>query len=250
MNRLINLLCLSFFSFSLCFCTNKEDQNVTQKIVAESDLNRNLSRDQKLKPSVKPQPKWLFIGDSLTAGYGIEAQSAYVSLLEDMIEVQELVDSKTGLVPKLVNAGVSGDTSSGALRRLSWLLADQPTRIFLCIGANDGLRGQPLELLKNNLSDLSTIIKSKGIELILMGMRIPPNYGEEYSHSFAKVYERVANEHNLALYPFLLANVAGHNHLNQTDGIHPNREGHQLIAKQLVTYLKKADILSVKVSQK
>ena len=180
----------------------------------------------------------------MTAGYGLDAQSSYVSLLENMIKVQDFVDTKTGLIPKLVNAGVSGDTSTGALRRLSWLLADQPDRVFLCIGANDGLRGQPIKVLKSNLINLSKMIQSKGIELMLMGMRIPPNYGVEYSEGFAKVYKQVAEEHNVALYPFLLANVAGHNHLNQTDGIHPNRKGHQLIAQQLFKHLENAAVIS------
>ena len=240
----MHLICTVILVLSFDGCVSKDHQNVTNKTGKVSVPSQQLMQTQEPKSKVMvQQTKWLFVGDSLTAGFGLEAQSSYVSVLGSMIKTHKFVDSTTGLVPKLINAGVSGDTSTGALRRLSWLLADQPHRIFLCIGANDGLRGQPLELLKSNLSNLTKMIKSKGIDLMLMGMRIPPNYGIEYSKGFAKVYAQVAQEQNVPLYPFLLVNVAGHSHLNQTDGIHPNREGHQLIAQQLFNHLKVSAII-------
>jgi len=226
-------------------CTPKADQVQNVEDQAKSErVQRQVNAHETMIFQKLNRPKWLFIGDSLTAGYGIDADSSYVAILQRAIEAEAWVEPVSGQMPKLINAGVSGDTSAGALRRVSWLLADQPTRVFLCIGANDGLRGQPVAMLKKNLNQLISIMKDMSVEVHLIGMQVPPNYGAEYSTEFTQAYQQVAEEQQVSLYPFLLANVAGVARLNQSDGIHPNREGHQLVAQQFHTYLKSLNLLT------
>jgi acyl-CoA thioesterase I len=235
------LLCVSVF----IGCTPKTGPIPKTKSQSKSKHIEPHANDHKVMVAQKlNRPKWLFIGDSLTAGYGLDANSSYVAILQRAIEAEAWVEPVSGQMPKLINAGVSGDTSAGALRRVSWLLADQPTRVFLCIGANDGLRGQPVAMLKKNLNQLISIMKEMSIEVHLIGMQVPPNYGAEYSTEFTQAYQQVAEEQQVNLYPFLLANVAGVANLNQSDGIHPNREGHQVVAQQFHTYLKSLNLLT------
>ena len=220
------------------------DASSSESKTSKLSIVEHLSIDGESNRQTRQESKWVFVGDSLTAGYGLESEAAYVALIQAKIRQGNWLDSESNSVPKLINAGISGDTSAGALRRLDWLLADQPSRVFLCIGANDGLRGQSTVALKKNLTTMIQKVKRKGIQITLMGMQVPPNYGPEYSVQFKQSYVDVAREQKVSLYPFLLKDVAGVAKLNQSDGIHPNHEGQKVIAEQLFNYILKQAYLS------
>lgn len=174
----------------------------------------------------------LFLGDSLTAGLGVEPEESYPSLLGEML----INDGLVGF--RLVNGGVSGSTSASALSRLQWYDRIRPSVLFLALGANDGLRGFTTEAMHRNLSAVIVAAKERGMSVLLAGMELPPNYGDQYTKSFRQVYRDLAHEHQLDSIPFLLEGVAGRAALNQADGIHPNAEGHRRIARHLYPFLK------------
>jgi acyl-CoA thioesterase-1 len=178
-------------------------------------------------------PTILFYGDSLTAGYGLSAQEAFPALTEAEL-------NKAGKKVKVINGGLSGETSAGGLARIDWTLKQNIDVFILELGANDGLRGLPLDQTKKNLQEIITKVKAKypNVKIILTGMMVPPNMGKEYSDGFKKIYPELASKNRLPLYPFLLEGVAGNEKLNQADGIHPNSEGHKIIAKKLASFLR------------
>jgi len=165
----------------------------------------------------------VFLGDSLTAGYGLARQEAFPSLLEARIRA-------AGLGWKVVNAGVSGDTSAGARARLDFIYRQKPQLIFLCIGSNDGLRGLPVAELEKNLRVILDRARREGTRVILAGALLPENYGPEYRAAFRGLFPRLAKEYRLPFLPFLLEGVAMDPGLNQEDGIHPNAEGARRVA--------------------
>lgn len=169
------------------------------------------------------RPKIVALGDSLTAGLGLPESQAYPALLQQKIDAD-------GYAFEVVNAGVSGDTSAGGLRRLDWALEGDARVLILALGANDGLRGLPVADMRQNLSRIIERAKEEDIVVILAGMEAPPNYGADYTAAFRRVYPDLAKEHGVRLLPFLLDNVAGDAALNQSDGIHPNARGAQVIA--------------------
>ncbi|MBT1702559.1 arylesterase [Chryseosolibacter indicus] len=174
----------------------------------------------------------LFYGDSLTAGYGLSPEEAFPSLIE-----QQLI--KSGKPTKAVNAGLSGETSAGGLTRIDWVLR-QPIDIFVLeLGANDGLRGLPLEQTKKNLQAIIDKVKSKypQTKIVIAGMMVPPNMGPEYSSKFKDLFPALARQNKAVLIPFLLQDVAGNEKLNQADGIHPNPEGHRIVANNVYKVL-------------
>lgn len=167
----------------------------------------------------------LFFGDSLTAGYGLSPEEAFPALVE-----QKLV--KNGKPSKVVNAGLSGETSAGGLTRIDWILR-QPVDIFVLeLGANDGLRGLPLDQTQKNLQAIIDKVKAKypKVRIVIAGMMVPPNMGQDYTTKFRKIFPEIAKKNNATLIPFLLQDVAGNEKLNQADGIHPNVEGHRIVA--------------------
>src|SRR5262245_877716 len=169
------------------------------------------------------RPKVVILGDSLTAGLGVSPAEAYPALLQQRID-------RARLRYEVVNAGVSGDTSAGGLRRLDWSL-DGPVRVLvLALGANDGLRGLPVAEMKKNLATIIDTARARHVTVILAGMEAPPNYGAEYAAAFRKVYRDLAAEYRVPFVPFLLDKVAGRAALNQADGIHPNPEGAAIVA--------------------
>ena len=174
----------------------------------------------------------LVLGDSLTAGLGVEPDEAYPRLLGDMLNY----DGVTGF--RLVNGGISGSTSASALSRLQWYDRIRPSVLFLALGANDGLRGLTIEEMRRNLSTVIAAAKERGMSVLLAGMELPPNYGDQYTNGFRQVYRDLANEYQLDLIPFLLEGVGGVAALNQADGIHPNAEGHRRIARHVYPLLK------------
>jgi acyl-CoA thioesterase-1 len=165
----------------------------------------------------------VFLGDSLTAGYGLARQETFPSLLEARIRA-------AGLGWKVVNAGVSGDTSAGARARLDFIYRQRPQLIFLCIGSNDGLRGLPVAELEKNLRVILDRARREGTRVILAGAMLPENYGPEYRAAFRGLFPRLAKEYRLPFLPFLLQGVAMDPGLNQEDGIHPNAEGARRVA--------------------
>lgn len=167
----------------------------------------------------------LFFGDSLTAGYGLTEEEAFPALVE-----KEL--NEKGKKVRVINAGLSGETSAGGLTRIDWVLR-QPIDIFILeLGANDGLRGVPLAETKKNLQAIIDKVKSKNknVKVVVAGMMVPPNMGKDYSTEFQKIFPELARTNNAKLIPFLLEGVAGDEKLNQADGIHPTVEGHKIVA--------------------
>ena len=167
----------------------------------------------------------LFFGDSLTAGYGLSPDQAFPALVEEHCE-------KNGTPCKAINAGLSGETSAGGLSRIDWILR-QPIDVFVLeLGANDGLRGLPLDQTRKNLQAIIDKVKAKypNVRIVIAGMLVPPNMGPDYTSSFQKIFPELAKKNGATLIPFLLQDVAGYEKLNLGDGIHPNPEGHKIVA--------------------
>jgi acyl-CoA thioesterase-1 len=168
-------------------------------------------------------PRIVCLGDSLTAGLGVAPEQAYPAVLQERLRA-------AGLDYEVVNAGVSGDTSAGGLRRLDWSLRGDVRLLVVALGANDGLRGLPPTEMEHNLATIIERAQARGIRVLLAGMEAPPNFGPAYTADFRRVYARLAARYHVAFIPFFLENVAGHAALNQADGIHPTAEGHRAIA--------------------
>ena len=170
------------------------------------------------------------LGDSLTAGYGLEESQAYPALVQQALRASH---------PQwtVINAGVSGDTSTGALRRIAWVLKAKPELVLIAIGANDGLRGQPLDQLEANLRAIIAKVAAAGSTPLLAGMRLPTNLGTDYRERFAAIYTRIAADTGTPLLPFLLEGVAMDPALNQADGIHPNAAGQERVAANVLDFM-------------
>ena len=181
------------------------------------------------KNSTENSFRILILGDSLTEGYGVSAQQAFPSLLEKKLNDEFSSDKNSSY--EIINAGISGSTSSGGVSRIEWLLKSKPDFLILALGGNDGLRGVPVEETKNNLEKIILAAKSKDIPTLLAGMKMPPNYGIEYTREFSKLFEDLANQEDVPLIPFLLEGVGGNPAMNLPDRIHPNPAGHQKIAE-------------------
>ncbi len=179
------------------------------------------------QPPAADLPVIVFLGDSLTAGYGLDEDEAFPALLDELLRQE-------GQPVRVVNAGVSGDTTAGGLERLDWLLRQAPDVLFVCLGANDGLRGLPLATSEANLQQILRRAQSAGVQVILAGMQVPPNYGPEYAAQFAAIYPRLARQFPVTFVEFLLTGVAAVPDLNLADGIHPNAEGQRRVAKHLL----------------
>ncbi len=168
--------------------------------------------------------KVVIIGDSISAGLGVEPEQAFPFLIQDMLK------QKGFLFVKIINGSISGSTTAGAASRLKWYLRTRPDILILALGANDGLRGLSTDLMTQNLEKSIILAKKNGIKVILAGMKIPPNYGAEYAKAFESSFVSLVQKHDLSFIPFLLKDVAGKAFLNQADGIHPNPKGHKIIA--------------------
>ena len=174
----------------------------------------------------------LFLGDSLTEGLGVTKDEAFPKLVKILIQKELKKDIS------IINAGVSGSTTSDGLDRLKWYLKKKPSIVFLALGANDGLRGLDIKQSQKNLEEIIKYAQESGAKVLLAGMLIPPNYGPEYSENFRKMYEEIKDKYKLKSMPFLLDQVAGNKNLNQSDGIHPNEQGHKTIAKNVFEFIK------------
>jgi acyl-CoA thioesterase-1 len=170
----------------------------------------------------------VILGDSLSSGLGVEPEQAYPSLVQTRLK-----ETGRGHI-KITNASISGSTTAGALSRLKWFLRAKPDMLILALGANDGLRGLSISQMEQNLSACIELAREKQIKIILAGMKIPPNYGHGYTRAFEQTFENLSKKYDLTLIPFLLKDVAGRSDLNQADGIHPNADGHKMIAQTVL----------------
>lgn len=185
-----------------------------------------------LQSTTKPKVI-LFYGDSLTAGYGLSPDEAFPAIVEKTLK-------QKGKSAKVINAGLSGETSAGGLSRLDWVLR-QPVDIFVLeLGANDGLRGLPLTETSKNLQAIIDAVKKKypSVNIVVAGMMVPPNMGPDYTAGFQKIFPELARKNNARLIPFLLQGVAGDEKLNNADGIHPNVEGHKIVAGNVLKVIE------------
>jgi len=182
-------------------------------------------------PANANAPRIVFLGDSLTAGYGLDKDESVPSLIQRRLQ-------DAGYPYEVVNAGVSGDTSAGGLSRLDWSLAGDVRILVIELGANDGLRGLPVTEMKRNLTEIITRAQAKGIKVILTGMEAPPNFGAAYTSDFRDVYRQLSRTHDVTFVPFYLEGVAGIASLNIADGIHPNAEGSRIVEKTIWSALE------------
>ncbi|HKP60876.1 MAG TPA: arylesterase [Polyangiales bacterium] len=172
-------------------------------------------------------PKVVFLGDSISAGLHLAAEQAFPALLARKLRFQ------------LVNAGVSGDTTAGGLRRVDWLLKQSHALVVVELGGNDGMRGQPIAGIEQNLREIIQKVRASGAKVLLLGMRIPSSYGPEYAAEFEALYPRLARELDIPFVPFFMEGVAGVPEQNLPDGIHPTASGHEKLAQALVAPLEK-----------
>lgn len=173
------------------------------------------------------RPRIVAFGDSLTAGLGVAAEDAYPSQLQRRLD-------RDGFKYRVINAGISGDTTAGGVRRMAWVLKSRPQIVILELGGNDGLRGLSLRETKANLERIIQQCRSASVTVVLAGMKLPPNYGAEYTNGFESMYPALAKKYHLVLIPFFLDGVAGSTSLNQADGIHPTAEGYRIIVDKVL----------------
>lgn len=222
-HRSFFLSAVLFLGVAVVSCSEKKAETTQTEVISETTIETK--SDQKII---------LFFGNSLTAAYGIDPEDGFAGL------TQQRIDS-LGLDYKVINGGLSGETTAGGLSRLDWFLEEKPEVFILELGGNDGLRGIKLTETKNNLLKIIDKVRSKFPEtkIILAGMQIPPNMGQEYASEFTAMYPAVAEEKKVILIPFLLENVGGIPELNLPDGIHPTEEGHQIVFETIWPYIKR-----------
>ena len=200
----------------------------------ESASTNGTSETETEQTDLNSSKKILFFGDSLTAGYGLaDINEAFPGLIQKKIDALQLDYS-------IVNSGVSGETTSGGKNRIDWVLNEEPNIFILELGANDGLRGVPLAQTKENLQYIIDAVKKKypSTKIVLAGMQLPPNMGQKYTTEFRDIFPSLAEKNDLYLVPFLLNNVGGITALNQSDGIHPTKEGHEILATNVWNILE------------
>jgi len=201
--------------------------------VAAASPSPSVSPSRSPPPSPSPDAgatRIAFLGDSITAGYGVAAPDAFPAVVEALLR-------EHGRAVEIVNAGVSGDTSAGGLERLDWVLRSDPDVLVLELGANDALRGQPLPGIEDNLRAIVARAREHGAQVLLLGMDIPTSYGPAYTREFAQLYERLAREEAVAIVPQFIREVGADPALMQPDGLHPTVEGHRRLAELLAPTL-------------
>ncbi|MDX1603252.1 MAG: arylesterase [Salinimicrobium sediminis] len=224
MRNLVYLPFLILLLFSSCGEASKNETDVEIEAEESEETEKDTSKDTKTI---------LFFGDSLTAAMGLDPAEGFPA------EIQQKIDS-IGLNYEVVNAGLSGETTAGGRNRIQWVLNQKVDVFVLELGANDGLRGIPVEETRQNLQAIIDIVRAKNpnVEIILAGMQVPPNLGQDYTEEFKNVFPELAQENDLHLIPFLLEGVAGNPSLNQQDRIHPTEEGYDIVAKNVWTVLE------------
>ncbi len=187
--------------------------------------------ETKAAPPRDDRPVIVAFGDSLTAGFGAEPGNSYPDFLQKELDA-------AGLRWRVVNAGVSGDTTTDGLNRLGEVLAEKPRIVIVEFGGNDGLRGLPIETTRANLDQIVSTVLNSGAKVVLAGMTLPPNYGPEYIRSFEKVYQELGAKYKVTRIPFLLEGVATKRELMQRDGLHPTGPGNAIVARTVLRYLR------------
>lgn len=188
-------------------------------------------QDREIGEAREELPKIVAFGDSLTAGAGVAPEDSYPAQLQRRLD-------EAGYRYRVINAGVSGDTTTGGLRRVDWVLKSRPKIVILELGGNDGLRGLSIERMRLNLEQIIERLQNAGVTVVLAGMKLPPNYGIEYTTQFAATYDELARKYRLTYIPFFLEGVGGRASLNQADGIHPTPEGYRIIVENLLPVLE------------
>lgn len=183
-------------------------------------------------PAHAAAKKILILGDSIAAGYGLPAEESFPARLEAALRAK-------GVDVRIVNSGISGDTTAGGRKRLGWALASKPDYVIVELGGNDGLRGLDPKETRANLDAIITQLKARGVKVMIAGMYAPPNLGKRYEKEFNAIFPELAAKHGVALYPFILEGVALRKDLNQPDGIHPNRKGVGVIVEKLTPAVMK-----------
>ena len=191
------------------------------------------STEPPLEPEIKYEGTIVAVGDSLTEGLGVEEELAYPAVLEKKLH-------SLGYPYRVINAGISGETSSGTLARIKWVLTLKPDIVILVIGANDGFRGIAPDLIKANIEKIVQALKDHNVTVVLGAMQMVQNLGRDYTTAFASIYQEVARSEAIILTPFFLKDVAADRKLNQTDGIHPSAEGYQVIVDNITPYVVEA----------
>ncbi len=214
-SQFAHLLVLSFII--LYGCNRESDQSIAEQSVEAPVYQGTV----------------IVLGDSLSAGLGVAENDAWPALLEMKLQ-------SSGFNWQVINAGISGETSSGALSRIKWILAQEPDIVILETGANDGLRGIPIGLVRENIGAAVRQMQEHKVTVVLAGMQIVQNLGAEYAKAFADIYPAVAEETGCLLIPFLLQGVVGEKELNQADTIHPNEKGHMRIAETVFPFIRQS----------
>jgi len=233
MKALLFFLGLSF-AVGLSACGGSPRESSASRNVTAPDAAPTSSTAQPT-PAATPEetlPKIVAFGDSLTAGYGLAPKESYPALLQKMLDAD-------GFKYEVVNAGVSGDTSAGGVRRIDWTMDSGDVRFVVVeLGANDFLRGQPVAETKKNIAEIIERAKSRGAQVLLAGMYTTTDAGRDYEEQIQEAFRSLAREHGVVLIPFFLEGVAGRDELNQEDRIHPNAEGSKIVAATVYRYLK------------
>jgi acyl-CoA thioesterase-1 len=222
--------CYLLVIITLVSCQSKTSE--TKPAGGETGSSEEISVDENTGDSAR-EKVLVFFGNSLTAGMGLDPRESFPALIQNKLDSLNMNYS-------VVNAGLSGETTSGGNSRVDWVLNQKPDVFVLELGANDGLRGIPLDETRRNLQSIIDKVRNKNPEvtIVLVGMQIPPNMGPEYTSEFRKIFPELAGENSLALIPFLLEGVAGNPELNQRDGIHPTAEGQKIVAENVWKVLK------------
>ena len=213
------------WTFLLCFsCTVQSTPDQTSTDITAETVTSVANNSVDTPDVTNEKPRIIILGDSLTAGLGLDVGKAYPALVENQL-------SELGYPTEILNAGQSGDTTAGGLRRVDWLLKQHPDLLIVELGANDGMRGIPLPEIEKNLNGIIDKAQANNTPVFLMDMYIPSNFGKEYTDGFHAIFAKTAEEQDITLIPFILQDVAGKKELNQADGIHPTAEGHALMAE-------------------
>ncbi|GGF22752.1 arylesterase [Echinicola rosea] len=226
MNKIRAISLLLMFLCGAFIATSCSEGQKTSEKTASSEAKVDDKSEEKQKTV-------LFFGDSMSAGYGVDQEEAFPAL------IQKKIDS-LGLPYKVINGGLSGETSASGLSRIDWFLEAKPDIFILELGGNDGLRGIKLSTTQENLQGIIDKVQKEypSAKILLAGMQIPPNMGEAYTTDFKEIFPSLAEQNDLILIPFLLEGVGGNPDLNQPDGIHPTAEGHKIVAKTVWKYLE------------
>ncbi len=203
------------------------------KPVDQKETSSQTPQIQEKAQEEKPKKTILFFGNSITAGYQLDMDEAFPALIQNRLDSLEFNY-------QVINAGLSGETTAGGMSRIEWVLNTVPDVFVLELGANDGLRGLPLDASRKNLQDIVDAVKKANpeVKIILAGMQVPPNLGQDYTQAFREIFPELAKSNSATLIPFILEGVAGNPELNLSDGIHPTPEGHMILAETVWKYLE------------